>query len=247
MPKARHPIEESEISRIFDDACIKGLATTRLLAGADLRRFAEGVREGARIYARDARVPTDNELHAEIAALYRAAERKQYEQVAALLEGFSPKARGLLNRRGARPSLGLELPAANALRDAAQQKKARETVLRLCRLGGEYVEGRRRSSGKRSRTWRPLLHTPRPSRSFPKRDAERNFVMQLQLAWLEATGRPPSLAANPARPGPFVRTVRKCLELVGASHADAVGLINELNRRRKRKTGVPSQPVRYQN
>jgi|SRR5215831_13031875 len=154
MPKARHPIEEAEIPRILDDACIKRLATTRLPARADLRRFAEGVREAARIYAKDARVPTDNELHAEIAALYRSAERKQYEQVAALLEGLSQKARGLLNRRGARPRLGLELPTANALSDAAQQKKARETVLRLCGLGGKYVEGRRRSSGKRSRTWR---------------------------------------------------------------------------------------------
>jgi hypothetical protein len=56
--------------------------------------------------------------------------------------------------------------------------------------------------------------------------------MHLQLAWLEATGKPPSLAASAARPGPFARMVGKCLELVGAGHADAVGLINELNRRR---------------
>src|SRR5262249_62023141 len=94
------------------------------------------------------------------------------------------------------------------------------------------------------------LQAQKLSATFQRGDAERNLVMQLQLAWLEATGRRPSLAANPARPGPFVRIVGKSLELVGASHADAVGLINELNRRRKeveRKTGVPSQPVRDQN
>ena len=46
----------------------------------------------------------------------------------------------------------------------------------------------------------------------------------------------------PARPGPFAQIVGKCLELVGASHADAVGLINELNRRR-----IQSRLVSHQN
>jgi hypothetical protein len=66
---------------------------------------------------------------------------------------------------------------------------------------------------------------------------------QVAVAWLEATGERPSLAANPARPGPFARIARKCLEIVGASHADVVGLINELNRRRK----IKRWPVRHQN
>jgi len=52
--------------------------------------------------------------------------------------------------------------------------------------------------------------------------------MWLQTAWLEATGKSPSLAANPARPGPFARMAKEAFVLVGASHADAVGLINDL-------------------
>jgi len=243
--KSREPIAAADISCIFDDARIDTLAAI-LPAGADRKRFAESVREAARIYAQEARAPTYSQLHAEIAALYRAAERKRYGQVAALLEKLSPKASELLNKRATR--LSLELPTSNDLQDATRQQTASEAVLRLCQHGGQYIEGRRRPSGKRSRTWRPLLVATKVHRNSPtrinlpaggrypqggRRDAERTFIIFLQMAWLEATGKRPSLAANPARPGPFVRMVRKCLEVVGAGHADAVGLINKLNRWRK--------------
>jgi hypothetical protein len=143
--KSRKPIADADVSRIFDDGCIETLvAIGRLPVGTDRKRFAEGVRKAARIYARDARIPTDNKLHAEIAALYRAAERKRYTQAAALLEQVSLKACDLLNKRGARLGHGLGLPAPEELRDATRQQKACAAVLRLCQYGGRYVEGRRR-------------------------------------------------------------------------------------------------------
>jgi hypothetical protein len=222
--KSRKPIAAADVPHIFGDACIDKLAAIGPLpAGADWKLFAEGVREAARIYARDARIPTNNELNAEIAALYGAAKRKRYGQVAVLLEKLSPQARKLLSKRATR--LSLELPAPEGLRDITQQK-ACDIVLKLCQYGGSYDEGRRRR-------WHPLLSAPERSKNFPRRDAERDFVMWLQVAWLEATDKRPSLAANPARPGPFARIAAECLRLVGASHADPVGLINELNRRRK--------------
>jgi len=225
--------------RIFDDACIDKLADIgRLPPDANRERFAEGVREAARIYARDARTPTDNELHGEVAALYRAAERKRYGEVTTLLEQLSPRARTLLNKRE------VQLPASEDLRDATRQGEACEIVSRLCQCGGGYVEGRGRRSGKRSRTWRPLLVAPQPRRNYPRRDAERDFVMWLQVTWLEASGKRPPLAANPARLGPFARMAAECLRLVGASHADAVGLTNKLNKRRRE---MRAGPVRYQN
>jgi hypothetical protein len=239
--KSRKPIGEQDVPRIFDDACIDELATIgRLPTDSNRKSFAEGIREAARIYAREAHTPTDNEVHAEIDALYRAAERKRFVEVAALVETLSPETRKLLSRRATR--LCLELPASEVLRGPAQQK-ACDTVLRLCQHGGKYGKGRLRSSGKRSRApWHPLLVGPEPRSHFPRRDAERNFIMWLQLAWLEATDEQPSLAADPDRPGPFTRMVAKCLQLVGAGHADAVGLINELNRRR-----IQSHAVRHQN
>jgi hypothetical protein len=239
--KSREPIAAADIQRIFDNACIDKLATIgRLPADADRKRFAEGVREAAGIYAREARASTDNELHAEIAALYRAAERKRCEQVASLLEKLSLKARELLSKRAVR--LSIELPAPESLRDTAQLQSC-DMVLKLCQYGGSYVEGRRRPSGKRSHTWRPLLHAPKRSRNFAKRDAELNFIMWLQAAWLEATGEQPSMAANAARLGPFGRVVAESFRLVGASHADAAGLINALNKRRRKM----SRAVTHQN
>jgi hypothetical protein len=237
MAKSRRPIASEAIPRVFDDACIGELAV-ELPAGADLARFGEGVREAARIYARDARIPTDNELRAEIAKLQRAADRGQHERVATLLEGLSPEARRRLKARGARPSIGITLPSADALRDPARRDAACTRVDRLCQHGGRYVEGRRRPSGKRSRpVWRPLLHAPEPRRHFPRRDAERDFVVWLGTAWYAATGKKPPRTADSRNPGPFARFVGKCLRLVGAAHVDAVELIKGLDRRRRVMTG----------
>jgi hypothetical protein len=231
--KSLKPIVVADIQRIFDDACIDRLAAIGPLpAGADRKRFAEGVREATRIYAREARAPNVNELRAEIAALHAAAERRRCGQVADLLEKLSAKASRLLIKRATR--LGFELPASGDLRRPPQQTKACEAVLKLCQYGGRYVEGRRRSPGTPSRsTWRPLLVAPEPARHVLKRDAEQNFVMLLQVAWLEATGKPPSLTASATKPGPFVRMVAESLKLVGARHANGAELINRLNNRRK--------------
>jgi len=68
-------ITTEQVPRIFDDGCIERLARGKLPDHADKKRFAESMRVAARIYARDAREPSDNELHAEIAALHKAAER----------------------------------------------------------------------------------------------------------------------------------------------------------------------------
>ena len=198
----------------------------------------------ARIYARDAREPNENKLHAEIAALHKAAESHDYELVANLLAALSPRSREQLNDRGKRPGFGFGLPMPQGLREPKLREEACTSVARLCRTGGGYVDGRLRRSGKRSRTWRWRLYAPEPRSHFPKRQAERDFVMWVRLAWLEAVGEAPSATVNPGRgklrpngsrepAGLFARMVRECLRLVGASHADTVGLLNELARRRR--------------
>jgi hypothetical protein len=240
--KARPIIAAEDVPRIFDDACMQALAkTAKLPAGADTAAFGEDVREAARIFARDARIPSSNELRTEIEELHKAvdpAEPRQWDRLATLLEGLSPKARDLLNDRGARPALRTELPSADAVRDPERREAAYDGIAKLCQLGGRSVKGRRRPSGKRSRpTWRALLQAPEPQRNFPKRDAERDFVMWLRSAWLDATGDTPASTARHSdasrKIGPFARFARECLHLVGAGNADAVGLINELKRRRR--------------
>ena len=237
---SRGIIRASEIEHVFDAPCIARLARTgKLPAHADLRLFGEGVREAVRIYARDARTPNANTQRRQIVELHKAAAGRRFEKVAELLRELSPTARDFLNERGSR-TLSISLPEPEDLLDGARREEACVTIERIAGYVGSYVEGRMRPSGVRSRTWRTTLYAPEPRRHFPRREAERDFLMWLSLAWLDAVGEPPSLAVNSDRPGPFARMVKECFELVGAGHIDVTGLINEQNRRRLVMEGEPA-------
>ena len=68
-----------------------------------------------------------------------------------------------------------------------------------CQIGGQLVEGRRRPSRKRpSPNLRPELYAPAPSRNFLRREAERNFVERLSIAWGKSTGKKPPRTARRA-------------------------------------------------
>jgi hypothetical protein len=236
VKKSRLIVAAADVPIVFDDACIAKLAkVAKLPAHADLASFGRGIREAACIFARDARGPNANALHDEIAELYRAADGRLYEELATLMEQLSPRASVVLANRGGR--LGLPLSAPDAIRDPERREDACTAIVTLCSMGGKEVKGRRRPGGKQSRpAWCPLLYAPARQRIFAKRDAERNFVMWLRSACLDATGEVPAQTARHGDPsrdlGPFARLVRDCLRLVGAPDADPVGLINELDRRR---------------
>lgn len=231
-----------DVDVVFDDSCIERLAKiAKLPAEADLKAFGGAVREAARIYIRDVHLPTANELHAEIASLYKAADGREFEEAARLQQHLSPSARDLLTDRGA---VNLELPEADALLDIGRREAACEAIAALCRVGVVDVEGRRRPSGRRSRTRETLLYAPDPRRNFPKRAAERDFVMWLRIAYRQATGKEPPRTARHSDDthalGPFVRLVNECLRLLGAETegckdgvVDAVELINSLANRTK--------------
>jgi hypothetical protein len=115
----------------------------------------------------------------------------------------------------------LKLPSAQELRDPARREEACDAVRRFCSIGGLHITGRVRPTGRRSKTWKSLLcadlfepgpepllagsayeptyvPVPRPAGHPPKRQAERQFVMNLQLAWLEATGKLPAVDGQSA-------------------------------------------------
>jgi hypothetical protein len=230
------PIEIADVDVIFDDARIKLLAQIVALPDhADIKAFGNGVRTAARIYIRDAVEPNSNDLRAEIESLHLAAEKRQYERVAEQLIQLSSRALRRLKDRANRISLQMPKPA--SLHDPKLRKQACANLARLCEIGRRPVPGRMRPSGRRSRpAWEPVLDAPETRRSPPKRDAERDFVMWLRSAWLEATGELPTATVNPSRPDrPFANFIKECLRLVGAPHANHVELINELARRGKRK------------
>lgn len=235
--KSNNRIAAENVPSVFDAACINRLANiSKFPAEADLVRFGKGVQAAALIYARDSRELNANELHAEISALHKAAERHDHETLAKLLTALSPQARERLNDIGNPVDFNFELPDPDTMFDVRHRAAACERVASLCRYGGKWIEGRRRPSGKRSRTWRWDLYAPAPSPAFEKRSAERAFVTWLRFAWSDATGQLASKTANPNKKGPFARLATECLRLVGAEHADAIALINgSLEHQRRRR------------
>jgi hypothetical protein len=234
MRKSRPIIAADQVSDVFDDMRVRELAEiARLPEDANMAAFAAGIREAALIYARDARSPNVNELHDEIERLYKAADRRRYEEVAVLLEHISPLGHDLLTEQG--PSGALELPSSEALHDPAQRESACDTLARLCRYGERKGKGPP-SKGSREKLC-PQLYAPDKTRNPPKRDAERSFLQMLQLAWFDATGEKPTAAARhpdeSRELGPFASFAKECLRLIGARGADVVELMNTLNKGRQ--------------
>jgi hypothetical protein len=232
----KHPriIALSDVATRFDDACVRTLA---LPPGADLQVCGWWLREAAEIFVGEAKIPTANEIRDEIASLHDAAERRAFEKAAHLLEHLSLETYAML---------GEALPAPAELRNEILRDNAAYALASLCRVGARRVKGRRRSSGKRScPSLRPHFYAPMASKNFLKRQAERNFVERISIAWFKSTGKKPPRTARREDAGrdigPFARFVRECLRLVGANYADPVALINEVAASTKTATVRPSR------
>jgi hypothetical protein len=233
MAKARRTISEDEVDRAFSDARIKELAKlAKLPKDADLEKFRKNIRQDARIYCRAARVPSDNELHKEIKALHHAADKNLFEKVAGLIENLSPRALSELGGRWEQRHHGIRFPEPSDLITADHREAACVKIASLCRMGGKYIEGRMRPSGKHSWTWQWLYYAPGLSRNFPKRSAEYQFVMHLAITWYEMTGKSAPRFTRQGSPGPFARMVHKCIKLCEGPAANAINLVNEHGRRR---------------
>jgi hypothetical protein len=225
-----------DVPVIFSDERVRQLAAEAKLPldTADLPRFAAAIRVAAETYIRDASIPSDNAVHREIKALYNAAARRRHAEVAERIDALSKRTRDFINKRAALPSIPWKIPAAAALRNEAKRDDACAAIASLLRIGGRWKQGRRRPSGRRSISFVPELYAPTLRKHLPKRKAERDFVMWLQLAYLNATEQSPPHTAHHVNRGPFARMVKACLQLVGAQAADAVELINGLQRDRRR-------------
>ena len=245
--KVRKIIAENEVPRVFDADCIERLARIyQLPPAANLFRFGEGVREAALLFARDALEPNVNQVNSEIAALWKAvdpATPPQWEAMTNAMEALSPRARQILVYRGSQRSAATLLPAPESLRDPERRDAARAVIVKLASYGRELVEGRSRGGGRRSGPRVKVdLFAPEKSTSPPRYNAERMFVMRLQHAWFDSTGKQAVRTAR--RPekvepgsseilrdlGPFAQFVRECFRLVGTPEVDAVERINEVHR-----------------
>jgi len=213
-----------ELPRILDDKFIQGLTQqTKLSLSANIPRFAAAIRDAAKRYVAAMATPSDVTMRAEIEGLSSAADRHRYKETATRIGKLSKQTRAFIKKRGDRPMLSLAIPDPQAFNDPARRDDACETTVRLLRVGVER--------GK------PLLYAPNPQPRPPRRQAERDFVMWLEVAYLEATGMPPTRTANPNRPGPFARMVQTCLDKITPG-ANAAEMLNKLDRRRKLKSGT---------
>jgi hypothetical protein len=234
MPKVRRTIAEKDVDRIFDIACIKQLATLAgLKENPDTeQQLGKLVREDVRIFCRDVLESTNNDLHREMKRLHDVCEKRAFEQAGAVFACISSRTRSELVERWERTNRGTRFPAPEDFTMAEHREAACSAIASVCRIGGSYIDGRLRPSGKRSRTWQWLYYAPEPKRHFQKTSAELRLVMHLALTWLIVTGKSPPKVVNRDKPGPFARTVRKCFHLSGTA-ADSINVINEFGRRRE--------------
>jgi hypothetical protein len=76
-----------------------------------------------------------------------------------------------------------------------------------------------------------------------RREATINFVMNLQMTFLTATGVHPSFTAQRQPRGPFANILYQCLQLLGAP-IDDITFINKLQARSHAMTDEKGQPRR---
>jgi hypothetical protein len=183
----------------FDADAIKAIADeAKIPATANLQNFGDAVRDAATRYIEAAKKPQIGAVRKEIESLYRQASKaekgdaKAVKETAHSLEILSPTARQFLNQRVKR---GLPLPTPSDFLNNNQCEHAISQLLRLLYWGGGTAQGRAREDGKRSRPkFKPLLWAPTPRRGRPSNEAEREFLMWLSIAYLEAT-----IVARPER------------------------------------------------
>ncbi len=202
----------------------------KLPSTADRECLLHLIRNAAEFYLSDVVQPDHNDIHREILNLYKAATRGRYDVVVGASKNLSSWARQILEGTSAQPDELLSI-LAEATDDPLRQKQACERIAALCRIGGRFVQGQRRPSGKRSKEFRVLLYATEPTRHFVKREAERNLLLRLRSAWEHGTGSPPT--ARTAQPGiaaedaaPFTKFVSDCFEAMGVTRANVVELIN---------------------
>lgn len=198
----------------------------------------------------------------------RRTTGKKYEKVARKLERLSERARRMLTDRAAGMSQAPKLPAPSAraigrtgeiltrkpfsfsvtlpspadLRDPLLREKACEAITLLCssgaRPGKRGIEFDLHAPGVASEPRSDGSGGNSIRKRRAKRNAELEFVSDLRLLWVTATGEQAAWTGNSYNPGPLVRFAAACLERVGAYDEDraeegASRLIRETDRRRR--------------
>src|SRR5262245_34756378 len=239
---SRSLIAIDEVEGVFNDEIVKELAQPlKPPADPDIARFAQSIRISARIFLEAKCRLSAPQFRAVIQRLYQLNTRAE--------DGNDRTARALARAVDAMPAdvrqwlrSGITLyprniPTATEILSPPTRQSAVERFRQILSWGGRVETGRKRSGGRRSQSFRPLLRLPeRVEVGRPRGEAEREFVQGLALAYVELTGRPPPRTAhhNIDIRGPFPHFVHRCFELVGAPTGNVTRLLNQYGAARPR-------------
>lgn len=266
-------ITHDEIGAEFDDRQIKILANdTKLNLSPDqLHVFGRAIRAAVADYLTAVQEPSQQQIQREVETLWRAAAGADRSRLINALAGVSEYTRSALNRRGAAfpDAVPIELPTVEALKEGKiSVPDAARAILALVSLGAHAEDGRRRPGDRRSRTIVPHVFVPvspqvdrvapdaSPSteckRREPRRSAERDLVVGLRLAWIEAAEldrpvqrapqgpepapapfRAPAGTAARGREGPFAALVNLVFDGIGITGVNVVEIINSVAEAKK--------------
>jgi hypothetical protein len=247
--KGRGLIALSDVDQRFSYLVVNELAKGLGLAtSADLTRFAQSVRNDARLFIQAKARPNNPQLRAVIKRLYVLNNRalrgdREAQQLARAVASMHSDVRHWLVR--CNPD-SREIPTAAEITDVQTRGNAVDRLRLVLGYGCNIKrDGRKRPSGKRSRSVEPLLRIPgiernpktghknnEPLAEFekegrPRAVAEREFIRHLSLTYLEMTGYGAPYCVNSEDRVPFSNFVHRCFELVGAPQGHVTRLINE--------------------
>lgn len=234
-------IAVTEVDQIFNDAAIEELASI-LRVPAD-SRFAESIRNDVRLFIQTKGRLSIPKLRQEIARLYQLNSRAMTsdhgaQPLACAIDAMPADVREWLARCNPEDR---NIPTTAEITSSEPATRARAVQrLRLILSYGTDVEreGRKRPTGKRSRSFKPpLLRVPASIKSKegrPRGNAEREFVRNLGLTYLNARRKRPPYKVDFQARAPFSRFVHRCFELVGVPTGHITRLINEIGQARRK-------------
>ncbi len=233
-----------DVDLVFNNAAIDELAG--ILKIHTDSRFAQSIRNDVRLFIQTKGRLSIPKLRHEIARLYQLNSRalnsaQGAQELARALADMPADVREWLARCNPKdrsiPTTEEVTSPERATRAGAVQR------LRLILSYGTDLErkGRKRPTGKRSRSFKPpLLRLPVRTKSKegrPRGNAEREFVRNLGLTYLDATGQRAPYKVDFQAQGPFSQFVHRCFALVCVPSGHVTSLINEIGQARRKAAG----------
>jgi hypothetical protein len=169
-------IAEHEINTVFDEraiaqllAVLKSSPDAKLFTETDRQRFPDSIRTAVRCYLAESARTDWPAITKHIGKLYRVLEkveggRAEAGELAKQVEATNAATREWLQRCVLQRCVGLTFPLAAEIKNKETRRASMRRLRRMLCDGCDWVEGRNRPGGRRSRSRQPRLRVPQKSR-----------------------------------------------------------------------------------